>query len=482
MAHEPPTQAAIAAAHAELAPLMPKRQTGDATQATHLVQEIRQAWRTATDEPCLDSPPMCACTAAPRTYRGCACGGGWCPTCTADTCQCPWQDRPTAVPVQRRGADQDMIMSLLLHAVHTTLTDSSEPVGVIVGEYSGVIQAAYAARGINMLTVDWRPADSPKGLHYRGDAREVVFSRRWRLVIAHPWCRDLSRSGASKHVVKDAAGDVWRGLAWVLLWLCAPADAVLVEQPIGLFEVFYDAPVQTIQPWWFGDMTQKTWRLFHSDNVPAILPTNIVGGRCTKQHRQRIKDPVLREYMRSRTTPGLADGIAAQVQPALLPPRQHPPPVFHYEVQRMAATYELSGGTLPTDFARPLVAPTGDQALVAHHGVVDAARILAQPQSKRKLVSWRSVVVQDYVTPATPQSSDVSTTSDQQVAPDQAQSTDKLEIKDGLQPSAGKCGAKHSPAPGAQAGARLARTHTSRGTGTAHESTARIAFSTCIGY
>jgi hypothetical protein len=351
-------------------------------------------------------------------------------------------------------------MSLLLRTVRSTLADSSEPVGVIVGEYSGVIQAAYAARGIHMLTVDWRPADNPKGLHYRGDAREVVFSRRWRLIIAHPWCRDLSRSGASKHVVKDAAGDVWRGLAWVLLWLCAPADAVLVEQPIGLFEVFYDAPVQTIQPWWFGDMTQKTWRIFHSDNVPAILPTNIVGGRCTKQHRQRIKDPVLREYMRSRTTPGLADGIAAQVQPALLPPRLQPPLVFQYEVQRMAATYKLSGGTLPADFAQPLVAPAGDQALVAHHGVVEAARIIGQPQSKRKLVSWRSVVVQDYVPPVTPPSPDGSAPSNQQVAQDQAPSKDKLEVEDGQQPSVGNREAIQSPAPGAQAGTRRTRTHT----------------------
>jgi hypothetical protein len=162
---------------------------------------------------------------------------------------------------------------------------------------------------------------------------------------------------------------------------------VLVEQPIGLFEVFYDSPVQTIQPWWFGDMSQKTWRLFHSDNVPTILPTNIVSGRCTKQHRQRIKDPVQREYLRSRTTPGLADGIAAQVQPALIPPRQQPPLVFQYEVQRMAATYKLAGGTLPADFAQALVAPTGDLALVAHHGDSDAKRILRQPQATPELVA-----------------------------------------------------------------------------------------------
>ena len=39
------------------------------------------------------------------------------------------------------------------------LTDYSLPDGIIVGEYTGVMQRAYAAFGVRLLSVDYGPSD-----------------------------------------------------------------------------------------------------------------------------------------------------------------------------------------------------------------------------------------------------------------------------------------------------------------------------------
>ena len=81
-----------------------------------------------------------------------------CPKCGADACQCPAaESRPPALAEQSRAMP----------------TDSSGPDGIIVGEYSGVMQAAFLRRGIRMITVDYGPSRVPGAWHYQGDARDI---------------------------------------------------------------------------------------------------------------------------------------------------------------------------------------------------------------------------------------------------------------------------------------------------------------------
>lgn len=347
--------------------------------ATDAVCDARATRRKARLPPTANGAAPCACGALLGTYPGCLCGGGWCSVCDADTCQCPW----AAAPFTPACPDHDPARMAVIAVIDRVLADPGEPVGLIVGEYSGVIQAAYAAVGINMLTADWRRSERPEGLHYRGDAREIAFRRRWRLLIAHPWCRDIARSSAATRDAKEQRGDVWRGLAGVLLWICAPADAVIVEQPIGLYEVYGSAPSQTVQPWMFGDGPQKTWRLFTSDNVPPLRATHVVAGRSTREHRAPVYDPVERERARSRTPPGIAAALAAQVIPGRLPPRRVPPPIYMVEVAKLAATYAAAGKPLPIAYDAAFVTPLGDAALEQHHGANAAQRVLTEGDGAR---------------------------------------------------------------------------------------------------
>ena len=213
-----------------------------------------------------------------------------CPQCGADGCQCP--------PATERMAPQ---------SDSRWLTDFSLPDGIIVGEYTGEMQRAYAQRGITLLSVDYGPSDDPGVWHFQGDARVVAYSRRWPLLIAHPTCKHVARSGQQVWPKKIADGSHWWGLANILLWLCAPALAVLIEQPIGAFEKYYDAPMQTLQPWQHGHGNSKTWRLFHSDNVPVILPTRIVGSGTRRAATSEIaaaRKRAWRPQSRRRSTRG----------------------------------------------------------------------------------------------------------------------------------------------------------------------------------
>ena len=103
---------------------------------------------------------VCACGAGLCTMPGCTCGAGMCPKCGADACQCPAaESRPPALAEQSRAMP----------------TDSSGPDGIIVGEYSGVMQAAFLRRGIRMITVDYGPSRVPGAWHYLGTLRGATF-------------------------------------------------------------------------------------------------------------------------------------------------------------------------------------------------------------------------------------------------------------------------------------------------------------------
>ena len=260
-----------------------------------------------------------------------------CPKCGADACQCPAaESRPPALAEQSRAMP----------------TDSSGPDGIIVGEYSGVMQAAFLRRGIRMITVDYGPSRVPGAWHYQGDARDIVFTRRWKLLIGHPDCTHIARCGSDRWKLKITDHRHWWGLADVLLWLSAPADAVMVEQPIGALERYFPLPFQNLQPWMFGHCNSKCWRLYCSDNVPTIFPTDIVPGRVRFARGGSAR-------ARSTTQVGMAEAVAAQVDPRKLAPRRQPPLVYAYAIKQLAATYVLANGAdaLPPDHDHPMAMP-----------------------------------------------------------------------------------------------------------------------------
>lgn len=179
---------------------------------------------------------------------------------------------------------------------------------LIACEFSGRVREAFRARGHNAWSCDLLPAEDASPYHYQTDVRDVIVSHRWELVIAHPPCTDLCRSGARWWPEKQASGSQQRAIEFFMEFTRLSC-AVAIENPIGLMSTLYRKPDQIIQPWEHGHGEVKGSCLWLRD-LPLLTPTNVVAGRSPNSHRS--PDSKDRWKRRSRTLPGIAHAMAAQ--------------------------------------------------------------------------------------------------------------------------------------------------------------------------
>ena len=178
---------------------------------------------------------------------------------------------------------------------------------LIACEYSGTVRDAFTALGHDAISCDLLPSDRP-GNHHQGDVREVLY-HGWDLMIAHPPCTDLAVSGARHFAEKIADGRQQRALDFVRLLLDAPIKRIALENPISVISSKIRKPDQIIQPWQFGHGETKATCLWLK-NLPALVPTDIVGGR--EQRIWKLPPTKDRWKIRSTTFQGIADAMAKQ--------------------------------------------------------------------------------------------------------------------------------------------------------------------------
>lgn len=71
--------------------------------------------------------------------------------------------------------------------------------GVVLGEFSGVVSAAFRAAGFECWSCDLLPTEGDPAWHIQQDFIEVAYGGNWDFAISHPVCTTLSNSG-SKHL------------------------------------------------------------------------------------------------------------------------------------------------------------------------------------------------------------------------------------------------------------------------------------------
>lgn len=130
----------------------------------------------------------------------------------------------------------------------------------------------------------------------------------WDLMIAHPPCQYLARSGARWWSSLEN-GEQEAALEFVQLLLDAPIHRIALENPPGAIGTRIRPADQYVQPWWFGHGETKMTGLWLK-NLPKLQPTNEVDGRAPKTH-YAAPGPN-RWKNRSRTCAGLADAMAEQ--------------------------------------------------------------------------------------------------------------------------------------------------------------------------
>lgn len=213
------------------------------------------------------------------------------------------------------------------------------PMRVLIGcEYSGVVRRAFAARGHDTWSCDLLPAEDGSNRHIVGDVRDVL-SDGWDLVVAHPPCTRLCRSG--RHWLSGAGkmtppkklprGRTWQSMrdefeAGVELFLAcwrAPVARVAVENP-EMHDLARDAMTpdvprpHMVQPFWFGCPQYKATGWYLRGLAPLVatnpLPEPARGGDEWKAWNRvwRMPPGANRGKERSRFFPEMADAMADQ--------------------------------------------------------------------------------------------------------------------------------------------------------------------------
>ena len=77
---------------------------------------------------------------------------------------------------------------------------------LIACEYSGQIRNSFASLpfGHDVISCDFLPTER-EGKHYQGDVRDILYSQKWDLMVAHPSCTHLATSGARHFWRKEKA-------------------------------------------------------------------------------------------------------------------------------------------------------------------------------------------------------------------------------------------------------------------------------------
>lgn len=210
---------------------------------------------------------------------------------------------------------------------------------LIACEYSGIVRRAFADRGHDAWSCDLLPAEDGSNRHIRGDVREILSDGWDLLIVAHPPCTRLCRSGRRwlsgpgdmTPPKKLPRGRTWESMKaefadgvdlFVACWQ-APVPHVAIENPemhdLAKARMPADLPMpQIVQPFWFGHPEYKAtgWYL---KSLPPLQETERLKEpkRGTAKWRawnrvHRMSPGPDRSKERSRSFPGMAAAMADQ--------------------------------------------------------------------------------------------------------------------------------------------------------------------------
>jgi len=175
-------------------------------------------------------------------------------------------------------------------------------------EESGIVRAAFAARGHNTWSCDLVPSRAP-GNHLQMDAREAIHFMKWDLIINHPPCTYTALCGNRWYwnsPLRIEGAEFCKELWDLSRKHC---ERVALEQPKTIMQKYIGKRSQAIQPHQFGHgETKETWLWLQG--LPLLIPTNEVEGR---EHRiWKMPPGPNRQRDRSETFPGIAAAFANQ--------------------------------------------------------------------------------------------------------------------------------------------------------------------------
>lgn len=190
---------------------------------------------------------------------------------------------------------------------------------LVVCEESQAVCKALRELGIEAYSCDVLPCSGgcPEW-HFQRDCFDVIEQNGpWDLLLAFPPCTHLAASGSQYWGKKRADGRQGAAIDFVkrLYWSNVPR--VAIENPVGVLSKAWMPPMQTIQPYEFGDEYTKTTCLWLK-NLPLLKATKRVTPKycwCSTSKGGKLPYKPKTGYnatMRSKTFHGIAKAMAIQ--------------------------------------------------------------------------------------------------------------------------------------------------------------------------
>ncbi len=189
---------------------------------------------------------------------------------------------------------------------------------LVACEFSGRVRDAFRSHGHDAWSCDILDCDADPSWHIAGPVQKVL-DDGWDLMIAHPPCTYLARSGLHWNAKRpERAAMTEEALAFVSLLLDAPIEKIALENPVGCISTRIRRPDQIIHPWQFGHDASKATCLWLK-GLPLLQPTDVLpGGRKARRANQtasgqnNLPPSKDRWKIRSLTYTGIAHAMASQ--------------------------------------------------------------------------------------------------------------------------------------------------------------------------
>lgn len=209
---------------------------------------------------------------------------------------------------------------------------------LVACEESQEVTKAFRARGHEAFSCDIQYCSGgvPEW-HIMGDVLPVIngdcvfytcdgvfheMAGQWDMIIAHPPCTDLATSGARWFPEKQKDMRQQKAVAFFMQLACAACKRIAVENPVGIMSTVWRKPDQIIQPWMFGDASEKMTCLWlkglpRLEATDPVAPPERVTFDSGKSMPKWYADawnlpPAERAKARSKTFPGIANAMAEQ--------------------------------------------------------------------------------------------------------------------------------------------------------------------------
>ena len=211
---------------------------------------------------------------------------------------------------------------------------------ILIGcEFTGTVREAFLALGFDAWSCDLLPDEGGSNRHIRGDLRDILGDGWDALIVAHPPCTRLCRSGRRwlsgpgdmtppKQLPKGRSWDSMKaefvdGLDLFLACWRAPIPHVAIENPVmhdlARARLPADVPApHLVQPFWFGHAEYKQTGWYVRGLAPLVETDRLAEPELQSDEWKawnrvwRMSPRADRGKERSRFFPGMASAVAAQ--------------------------------------------------------------------------------------------------------------------------------------------------------------------------